>query len=235
MSRPLAALPDRPARRQSLAAELAQRGSLDFPVHPLPPLPYSPQPSREQKEKANLLVRKEKFIRHTADAIQQPFDVPTTSPYYCADVDRLHTNITLDQKQQQHAATVAYNHTLQYKRTQHLNRTSQAIQSKNSQYDRHTQHIAHLQQSSTASLKNQPSMPVNVLTQQYDSSVGGVELQYKDSVMRWRAAVRSAELDARGNGEWNPITQERRHAMPMPHRPQQPMWQQPEETKDCGI
>ena len=235
MSRPLVALPERPGRRQSLAAEIAQHGSNDFPIHPLPPLPFTPQPTREQKEKSMLLARKEKFVRHTADAIQRPFDVPAGSPFYLSDSERLHTNVLLDQKQQQHASTLHYQQTLQTKRDRLLNRAAHSTQLASSQQQRQQAHVAHLQSSSTASLKNQPSMPVNLLTQHYDGSVEGVELQYRDSVMRWRAAVRSAELDRRGNGEWNPITQERRHAMPMPHRPQQPMWQHTEEKKECGI
>ena len=235
MSRSLAALPDRPARRQSLAAEKAQRGSDEFPIHPLPPLPFIPQPTREQKEKAMLLARKEKFIRHNPDTVQRPFDVPTTSPFYLSDAERLHTDVLLDQKQQQYASTLHYQQTIQSKRDRLLDRTTHSTQLAHSQQQRQQAHIAQLQGSSTASLKNQPSMPVNLLTQHYDSSVEGVELQYRDSVMRWRAAVRSAELDRRGNSEWNPITQERRHAMPMPNRPQQPAWQQHEEKKECGI
>ena len=235
MSRLLASLPDRPARRQSLAAERAQHGSDDFPIHPLPPLPFVPQPTREQKEKAMILARKEKFIRHSADAIQLPLDIQTSSPHYLSDAERLHTNVLLDQKQQQYADTLHYQQTLQTKRDRLLARSTHSSQLVHNAQQRQQAHQARLQSSATASLKNQPSMPVNLLTQHYDSSVEGVELQYRDSVMRWRAAVRSAELDRRGNGEWNPITQERRHAMPMPNRPQQPVWQQAEEKKECGI
>ena len=235
MSRSLAVLPDRPAKRLSPAAQKAQHGSDDFPIHPLPPLPFVPKPTREQKEKAMLLARKEKFVRHTADAVQRPFDVAATSPFYMADGDRLHTNVLLDQKQQQYASTLHYQQTLQSKRDRLLDRATHSTQLAHSQQQRQQTHLAHLQSSPTASLKNQPSMPVNLLTQHYDSSVEGVELQYRDSVMRWRAAVRSAELDRRGNSEWNPITQERRHAMPMPNRPQEPVWQHAEEKKECGI
>ena len=181
-----------------------------------------------------LLARKEKFVRHAADAIQRPFDVPAASPFYLSDGDRLHTNVVLDQKQQQHASTLQYQHTLQSKRDRLLSRAAHSTQLAHTAQQRQAAHVASLQSSATASLKNAPSMPVNLLTQQYACSVEGVELQYRDSVVRWRAAVRSAELDRRGNGEWNPITQERRHAMPMPNRPQQPLWQS-EESKECGI
>ena len=198
-------------------------------------MPFAPQPTREQKEKSMLLARKEKFVRHSPDAIQQPFAIAATSPFYQSDSDRLHGDIVRDQKQNQHAATLRYNATLQSKRDRLLHRAAQSSAAADSQQQRAEARTGRLQSSATAALKNAASMPVNVLTQQYDGSVEGVELQYKDSVMRWRAAVRSAELDRKGNGEWNPVTQERRHAMPMPNRPQQPVWHHMEEKKECGI
>ena len=131
----------------------------------------------------------------------------------------------LEQKLARHAAVQSYSSLIQQKRERALQRDTQRWASMLEREAAQRAYLHSLQLSPTKALKNAPSMPIHMLTMKYTETEGGVHLQHSDQAVKWRAAVRSAELDRKGNSEWNPVTGARREAMPHPPRPATPVWE----------
>ena len=132
----------------------------------------------------------------------------------------------MEQKRARRAAALSYSASLQHRRDAATQRNADRWSLIREQEEREQRRLQQLQHSPTKALKNAPSMPINMLTLAYAETEGGVRLQHGDSVVRWRAAVRSFELDRKGNSEWNPVTNQKREMMPEPHKPQQPQWEE---------
>lgn len=83
--------------------------------------------------------------------------------------------------------------------------------------------VARLRESGTKALRNQPSVPFDIITQHYAETEGGAKLRYSDEMVRFRSAMRAQFLQEKSRGQdFDVVSGVSRGLMALPSKPAAP-------------
>merc|ERR1711948_13118 len=71
--------------------------------------------------------------------------------------------------------------------------------------------------------KNVSGQPYNVVSQAYDKTPAGAQLEHHDNMIRYRSKVREASIAMRNHLGFNPIIGEQTHQISLPPPPKPPL------------
>lgn len=194
-------------------------------IHNTRPVSSAPSTrmSREQREKEYLKNRREGFARYDPQQIDEPLKVkPEAKGVFLSDADRFHTDVAGEERRRREQQGQAQGARLMQKRAAAMEREEKRWEHMGAAAAAEEDRISRKRELGLAAKKNAPSLPFNSITLSYESSREGAQLQHRDNLSKYRAALRTHNLYTRQNGEYNPITGQPRLSVAPPAKPDTP-------------
>lgn len=150
-------------------------------------------------EKARLMQRPgNKLYRENAPLTPLGLIVPEpTAAGYLSDADRFHTDVSGEEFLRRRAATEARQQFYSKKRIERVEREERRWADLKLKNQREEEYWA--AQRELGSKKNASSVPYDAITLCYSKDLGGEELRFQDDEVKYRAAVRSKNLQECGD------------------------------------
>jgi len=177
---------------------------------------------REQLEKNRLRNRTEKFIRY-GDEIEKPFDVLPSAVGFMSDADRFHTDTAGDEQRKKQLRLQAKDHLIISMRKANAQREEERYRRIQEEEKKKELLLQYLQNDSKKKIRNQSSMPYNVINHIHTDGLEGMRLALEDEKLKYHAQMRSNNLYSKMNlNGYDPITGSERPIRPVPTRPLTP-------------
>jgi len=178
---------------------------------------------KEDLEKMRLSQRRECFYHYEPNSLTPPPD----SLSHIAESDRFETNAAAAEKASRNAVLMRKEQVLHAKRIARTHTEEERWRVVEAEHEAELARHEAMAREGTFCKSNKTSMPYDPITLQYGEGKDGQCLRYSDESLRYRAAMRAANLQQRTNvAGFNPITGEETARVPVPEKPVLPEYLQ---------
>lgn len=172
---------------------------------------------REHVEKERLKKRSFGFRRYGSE-IDNVLEISGNTPQFCAESERFNVDSHAVLERKRHDLRVAQKEKVYAeKRALNVKREQERGNFEQTLFEAEETRVENLN-----APRNQPSMPYDIISLQYNNSLDGIRLHYNDKKTIYRSKLRAKNLDGRSNSLYNPITGAPRHIVETGAEPKVP-------------
>lgn len=178
--------------------------------------------TKEALEKDRLKHRTGGFFRY--EDVRNPIDVVKGCPSHIPPKERMNAGGFCEElnHMEREVKKVVRDEGTEVRRARNLGREESRWRAISQQ-----EHVSHarverMQSDPMMGRKNVAGQPYNIVSQEYDRSSAGAQLEHHDNMIRYRSKVRTASLAMRNHLGFNPIIGEQTHNISIPPPPRPP-------------
>lgn len=178
--------------------------------------------TKDSLEKERLKHRSGGFYRH--QDIRNPIDVHAACPSGIGNKERFNAGAFCEEVNhfEREYKKVVRDDVTEGRRARNLEREESRWRAISAQHGAQQGRVDRMQSDPMMGRKNVPGQPYNIVSQVYDKSSAGAQLEHHDNMVRYRSKVRTASLAMRNHLGFNPIIGEQTHAISIPPPPRPP-------------
>ena len=166
---------------------------------------------KETIERANLAMRKGGY---QSSAQEEIFNPDPKSTYFMAgknklwsvEADRFDRDYVVHEKKEREEKFMRKMENIERHKMEHLNRDNERWQRMDNEVTKEDDKISKLRDSHQAGKKNLSSAAYNPITLEYDPTDSGQKLKQADDMAKYRAQLRSYNIDCKSNSGYNILT-----------------------------
>mmetsp|Transcript_50617 Transcript_50617/g.128786 ORF Transcript_50617/g.128786 Transcript_50617/m.128786 type:complete len:197 (-) Transcript_50617:150-740(-) len=178
--------------------------------------------TKEALEKERLRNRSGGYFRY--EDIRNPIDVVSGCPSHIGSKARMnagHFCEEVNYMEREIKKTVRDENT-EVRRARNLDREEARWRAISNQEMASHARVERMQADPMMGRKNVSGQPYNIVSQEYNKTPAGAQLEHHDNMIRYRSKVRTASLAMRNHLGFNPIIGEQTHAISIPPPPRPP-------------
>jgi len=178
--------------------------------------------TKEALEKDRLKNRSGGYFRY--EDVRNPIDVSPGCPSHMASRERMNAGNYCEEvnHMEREVKKVARDDVNESRRARNLEREESRWRAIHAQGQVDQARLERIQSDPMMGRKNVTGQPWNIVTQEYDKTPAGAQLEHHDKLIHYRSKVRSASLAYRSHLGFNPIIGEQTHGISIPPPPRPP-------------